>query len=463
MKLPFSSRNGVETTNRKILRAVIIVGVLSAVAKAGAMGKELIVAKVFGRGDALDAFLIAFLLPSFVLNLVMGALGAAFVPVFVETREKHGVDGAQKVFSNVLTLSVITLAVLCAILGVLAPYYVPLLGSSFSPDKLHLTRELLYWILPYVLFSGVATFVSSVLNTGESFALPAIVPVVTPLATICLLELAAPMLGIYCLSAGVLVGSVIEMAAVSSLLRRQGLSFRFSMTGLDHQVQTVLRQSAPMLAGTFLIGGTALVDQSMAAMLPSGSVAALSYGNRVVATLLAIGPTALSTASFPYFAAMAARQDWDGCRHTLKRYSVLVAAVTIPFTIGLMLFSQPLIRILFQRGAFTSEDVALVSRVQFCYAIQIPFYMCGALFVRFLSSIKRNDVLMYGAAMSLVLDVTFNLLFMRRWGVAGIALSTSLVQVFALSLLSGISIRIFANRQIVPATQARSGQAALER
>jgi putative peptidoglycan lipid II flippase len=114
----------------------------------------------------------------------------------------------------------------------------------------------------------------------------------------------------------------------------------------------------------------------------------------------------------------------------------------------LIALSHPLIRLIFQRGAFTSVDTDLVSRVQMCYFIQIPFYMCGMLFVRFLSSIRRNDVLMYGSAISLALDVSLNLILMRKMGVAGIALSTSMVYVLAFVILGGLSLRLLHARNL---------------
>jgi putative peptidoglycan lipid II flippase len=184
----------------------------------------------------------------------------------------------------------------------------------------------------------------------------------------------------------------------------------------------------------------------MAAMLPSGSVAALSYANKIVALLVAIGATALSTAALPYFSHMVAEQDWAGCRHTLKRYTALTLATTVPLTLALIALSHPLIRLVFQRGAFTAVDTDLVSHVQVFYFIQIPFYMCGMLFVRFLSSIRRNDVLMYGSAISLALDISLNLVLMRRMGIAGIALSTSLVYVVAFVILGALSVRLLRQR-----------------
>jgi putative peptidoglycan lipid II flippase len=98
-------------------------------------------------------------------------------------------------------------------------------------------------------------------------------------------------------------------------------------------------------------------------------------------------------------------------------------------------FSHPLIRILFQRGAFTAVDTKIVSRVQAFLSLQIPFYILGQLGVRLISALKRNSVLMVIAGVNLVVNVIFNLISMRYWGVAGIALSTSLVYLVSCTLV----------------------------
>jgi putative peptidoglycan lipid II flippase len=436
-----------ESINRKILRAALIVGFLTILVKAGSTVKELIVAQSFGRGDALDAFLIAFLLPSFVVNLVMGSLGAALIPTFVETRQNQGNEAAQKLFSSMMLLSLLVLATMAILLGSFAPYYLPYLGSGFSTEKLRLTGELLYTLLPFVLFSGIATCASSVMNAGEKFALPSLTPLMTPLIVILFIELGATNWGAFSLAGGIVAGSFLEAVLLSCALKAQGLQLTLRWNGLDPKLRSVLGQYAPMLAGAFLMGGTSVVDQSMAAMLPKGSVAALGYASKIVTAITSVGGMALSTAVLPYYSRMVARNDWNGFRNTLKRYFVLVFTITIPITLGLMLLAKPLIRLLFQRGAFTSADTQLVSWVQVCYSIQIPFYVGGFLFVRFISSIKRNDVLMYGAGINLILDIVLNLLLMRVWGVAGIALSTSLVYAVSFTFLGAYSIKLLAQRQ----------------
>jgi putative peptidoglycan lipid II flippase len=447
MNIQFIRTNGSDSVNRKILRAALVVGLLTIVVKAASTIKELAVAQLFGRTEALDAFLIAFLLPSFVVSLVVGSLGAALIPTFVETRQNQGAEAAQKLFSSMMFISLLVLLAIAMLLGLFAPYYLPYLGSGFSAAKLHLTRELLNEILPFVLFSGVATCASCILNAGEKFALPSLTPLATPLIMIIFVEFGARKWGAFTLARGVVAGSFLEAAILCWVLKRHGLQLNPRWNGLNSSARAVLGQYTPMLAGAFLMGSTSVVDQSMAAMLPEGSVAALSYASKIISVIGGIGGTALSTAVLPYFSKMVANSDWDGCRHTLRRYSGLVVLLTLPVTLCLVLFSEPLVRLLFQRGAFTSADTKLVGWVQICYSIQIPFFVLGSLFVRFLSSIKRNDVLMYGAVISLVLDVGLNLVLMRVWGVAGIALSTSLVYAASCLFLSIYSVKLLSRER----------------
>jgi putative peptidoglycan lipid II flippase len=444
MRLSFWLRASSQSINAKIFRAAVAVGVFTVIAKSGTAVKEITVARSFGRGDALDAFLIAYLLPSFALSLAMGSLGSALIPTFVETRQNQGADAAQRLFSSGMVLGLFVLSAVAMLLYLPAPLYLPYLASGFTAGKLRLTRELLYMLFPFVFFNGVATCVSAVLGALEKFALPALVPLVTPLIVILFVQYTAKSWGPFSLAGGTVAGSLLEAAMLLLLLRMHGLKLKLSWSGLDPGLRTVLGQYVPMLAGTFLMSSTGVVDQSMAAMLPRGSVAALGYANKVVTAFTGVGGLALSTAVLPYFSQMSARNDWDGCRHTLKRYLALVFMFTVPLTLGLAFFAQPLTKLLFQRGAFTSVDTRLVSWVQICYCLQIPFYVGGFLFVRFISSIRRNDVLMYGAAISLVLDIALNFLLMKVWGVAGIALSTSLVYMLSFLFLGVYALRLLA-------------------
>jgi len=193
-----------------------------------------------------------------------------------------------------------------------------------------------------------------------------------------------------------------------------------------------------MAAGALLMSGTEVVDQSMAAMLGPGSVAALSYGNRVVSLIIGIGSLSLSTAIFPYFSRMVAANDWAGVRATVKTYARLIVLITVPITLALVYFSNPIVGLLFERGAFTAGDAHLVGRVQALYLLQTPFYFLGIMGVRLLSALKMNHILMGISAINLFTNIVANYVFMRYLDLPGISLSTSLVY-----FISAILIYLF--------------------
>jgi putative peptidoglycan lipid II flippase len=164
----------------------------------------------------------------------------------------------------------------------------------------------------------------------------------------------------------------------------------------------------------------------MAAMLPAGSVSALVYANRFVGVVLTLLAGAVSTAVTPYFSRMIALQDWAGCRYTLRTWVRLTAMVSAPIAAVLIAGSHLLIRITLQHGAFGPRDTGVVTPVLVMYAIQIPFFVSSRVFYRFLVAMRRTDLIFYCGTLNLILDIGLNLILMRWFGVAGIALATSL-------------------------------------
>ncbi|HAJ64643.1 MAG TPA: murein biosynthesis integral membrane protein MurJ [Cyanobacteria bacterium UBA8543] len=416
--------------NRQIFSAAITVGLMTVLVKVVAAGKELVVAWRFGTGEALDAFFIALIVPSFIFVVVAESFNAAFIPTYIRVREQDGLEVAQRLFSGVVVWSLALLGIITILMIATASLYLPLLAGGFSPQKLDLTFHLICTIAPVVPLSGIVVIWGAVLNAGERFALAAISPALTALVTILLL-LANQDWGIFALAIGLVCGTLLEMILLGTALKRQGFSLWPKWYGFDSHLRQVVNQYAPMSAGAFLMCSTNLVDQSMAAMLSPGSVAALNYGNKVIALPISLITTALSTAVIPYFSKMVAEENWLGVRDTVKRYLWLVVITTVPVTGVLFLFSQPIIELLLQRGSFTAKDTYIVAQIQAMYALQLPFYVGGVFVVRLISSMQLNQILMWAAGFNLIINICLNYLFMQWLGVKGIALSTSCVYVFS--------------------------------
>lgn len=421
-----------KSVNRRIFAALMTVGGFTLVVNLAATVKELVVARQFGTSDTMDALLIAFLLPSYAVNVLAGSCSTALVPTFVQVRENEGKEKAQQLLSGVIIWNTAVLAAVSVLLALTASFILPILGSGFSMSKLALSRSLFFVFLPILVISGLRMTWAAVLNACDRFALAALSPGITTLVTIGLLLFMGRMLGIYALAVGTLSGYVIEAGLLGWGLRRNGFSLTPHWHGLDHALRKVVNQYIPVVTGALLMCGTMLVDQSMAAMLGAGSVATLNYGGKVLTLILGIGSVSLSTAVFPHFSRMVAVYDWTGIRHTLKTYTYLILLVTIPLTLILVYLSEPLVHLLFERGAFTSMDTWRVSQVQALFLLQLPFYFLGILMVRLISSLNMNHILLQAAIINLLCKIVFNYLLMQRLGAAGIALSTTLVYMVSL-------------------------------
>ncbi|MEM7725101.1 MAG: lipid II flippase MurJ [Cyanobacteria bacterium P01_A01_bin.45] len=423
------------SVNRQIFKAAMTIATGTVFVKLLAVSKEIFTVWQFGLGDQIDIFLIALLIPSFVINVVAGSLSASLIPTYIQVREKEGKLASQKLLEGITLCAITLLIITTIIMLIIAHQYLPFIAHGFDKVKQGVTLNYLYAVSPIVLINGIICIWSSVLNAGERFALAAVTPSFTPIVTILLLFLFKDW-GTYALVAGLILGTGLEALILGIALKRQKISLLPKWYGFNPPVNQVLRQFIPKIAGSLLMCSTVVIDQSMAAMLSSGSVAALSYASRVTAFPITLANTALSTAVVPYFSKMIARDDIKGATRSLTYYLRLIFIISIPFSGCLIIFSHSIIEQLFQKGNFTANNTDLVASIQSLYTLQIPFYLGCILLVRFISSTKRNHILFYGSSINLLANVILNYVFMKYIGLPGIALSTSIVYMISFSFLS---------------------------
>jgi putative peptidoglycan lipid II flippase len=414
------------SVNHRIFRAALSVTAAGILVKMVATFKEFAVAGVYGRSDAMDAFLAAFLIPNLLINLISESMNQALVPTLVRVREQEGHERAQQLLSSALLWMCLLLTAATAAMALAARGLFPLIASNFPAAKLDLSIRLFYALLPVVLITGVATNCTAVLNTFGRFAVPALAPVATPAAIVLGALLLGGRLGIWAMVYATLAGALIHAGVVGWMMERHGYRLRLLWHGTTEATREVAHQYGPVLLSGVVASGGLLVDQSMAAMLPAGSVSALAYANRFVSVVITLLAGAVSSAVAPHFSRMIAHRDWTACRQTLKTWVRLTAVVSTPIALALIAGSNLLIRITFQHGVFGPRDTALVTPVLSMYAIQIPFFVSSRVFYRFLVAMRRTDLIFYCGLINLALDVLLNVILMRWFGVAGIALATSL-------------------------------------
>jgi len=435
------------STNRRILTATATVGATTFAVYAATALKEIFVARLFGRGDALEAYLVAFAAQQFLIQVLASSFNPALIPTYIHLREEGRDEEAQRLFASVGAWAGTALLISCITLGIFAGPLFGLFVHRFGPDKIALTASLFTMMLPAIVLRGMGKLWAAVLNSREQFALAAAAPMWTPVFIIVFLFVAGRQSGAYALVEGTVAGAIAEAASLALALWSKHVSLMPRWHGMTPEFRRVMEQYTPMIAGSILMSATVLVDQSMAALLPRGSVATLGYANNITFFIQSVAYVSLSTAVLPFFSQMIARNDWAAISHTLRTWSSLILLVSVPITLGLLLGSGFVVRIAYQRGSFSSADTLEVARVLRFYLLQIPFYVMGSLVVRVISSMRANAVLMWVAAGSLILKFGLNFLLLRYMGVSGIALATSVMYCCSLLATAVILGRMIASRR----------------
>ncbi|MGH8321840.1 MAG: murein biosynthesis integral membrane protein MurJ, partial [Gammaproteobacteria bacterium] len=388
--------------NRQILSAAMGVGFASLIVKGVSFFKEIVVAFYFGTDISLDTFLIAFALPTFGIGVLGGAIQSAFTPTYLEVLHRDGREASKALLGSLSIVYAMLLVLLAILMLLFAQSLLRVIASGFSPAELVQTRHLFYVLVPILVFTGIARLYAALLAAEHSFTLPTLASVATPICTMAFLLIAYRTLGVYSLVIAATLGAVLELVVLGWLMVRMQVAPRFVWGGLTPELKQIFAQFFPLIAGTVLMAGTTITDQAMAAILPAGSVSSLNYGNKLPAVTIMLISGALGTAVLPYFSRMIAAKNWQDAHRTFSTFVRVVLFATVPLAILLIVFSHPIIRVVFQHGAFSPADTHIVSYVQMGLLLQIPFYIVGILAVRMIAALKKTIVLVWGAAISLV-------------------------------------------------------------
>lgn len=424
------------SVNQRIFHALTTIVAVSAAVKVAFVMKDIIVAGTFGLGDELDAFLIALVIPAYATTMLTQSFAGAFMPTYIRVRNSEGAAAASRLLSHAMAMSFVLLAALAGPLAALGLPLLKVIAPNFSEAKLALAYHAYLVLLAIVVLDGQLSLWGAVLNAGEKFALVAFTPIVTPLVVIAAVStfgLKAPSVDV--LAWATVAGCAAELAVVGWALARRGLLPVPRWLAGMRPARDVLRQYVPLMLSAMIMGASTVVDQAMASWHGSGSVAALNYGMKIPGILTATGLVGLGTAVYPHFSRLVAAGDYAALRHTLKTYIRWIVILSVPLTLVFMAGSEWLVRMLFERGAFTPADTALVARVQQMYLLQVPFFVLGILGVRALMAMSKSHFLTGVSVVNLAVGVTGNLIFMRWFGVTGIALSNSVVYMISMTII----------------------------
>jgi putative peptidoglycan lipid II flippase len=444
-------------------RAAGIVGLAVLCSRLLGLARELLLARLFGAGMAMDAFKVAFRIPNLLRDLFAeGALSTAFVTVFSK-KIATGEDASAWALANkVATLATVVLsAVVLAGMG-LAPLLVGQLAGGFAPEKAALTVLLTQIMFPFILLVSLSALVMGLLNAKDVFGAPAMASsffnIGSIVGGIALAYWLDPLFGpdaLIGLSVGTLIGGGAQWIAQFPALRRVGYRFRPDFRWSDEGVRHVLRLMGPAVVAASAVQINVMINSKFASHIPGdGPVSWLDYAFRLMQLPLGIFGVAIGTVTLPLVSRHAANGDTGALRSTLARGLRLGLLLTVPSTVGLICLADPIISLIYESGKFDGESSRQTAAALRYYALGLAAYSGIKVLAPAFYAIDRRTTPMLVSFGAIGVNLLLNWLFTFRMGMGhcGLALSTgcvALANFLALYVLMRSALGAMESRQLL--------------
>lgn len=421
------------TANQVAKATGLIVGI-TVISKITGFFRTVVLADVYGANCLTDSYVAATVYPSLLFSGINLALTTTFIPLYTDIRERSGSKAAYEYANIVLTTLLLALVLLEAVGFLTAlpilPLYVPGWVGKMCHDvsQLHLTLELTWVMMPALIFIGLAGVQTGILEAEGDFAPAAFIGIPQNLILIAIILWLSARLNIFAAAIGTLLGGMSFVIVQGIPLHRRGFRFR-PRFGWNHpELRRMGRMVIPVFLSTFVSQAGYIVDRILASGLANGSISALQYASLINNVVLGVFVTALVTVMYPTLSRFTARGDVAGFINAIRRALGVLILVTVPVSVGIVVLRTPLVRVIFQHGAFTPFATAQTAFALLFFALGLVANSAATLLPRAFFALKDTRTpTIYGLG-AVAVNIVADLLLVHPLAQGGLALGTSLAQ-----------------------------------
>lgn len=424
----------------KLLKAMATVGGLTGVSRILGFVRDVMTAAILGAGPVADAFIVALKLPNFFRRITAeGAFSVSFVPMYTKKREQEGGAVADAFASNTFGVMCVVLTPFIIICMACMPWIIQLIAPGFEEgqERYTLAVEMTRVTFPYLLLISLSALLGGVLNAHDKFMPFSATPIVFNLTLIGALLFLEPYLqtGGHALSWGLFIAGFLQVFGLMYFIKKTKIGIKLQMPKFDADIKQLFALMGPGVLGAGVMHVNLFVDVIIASSLPEGSISYLYYADRLNQLPLGMVGIAVGTALLPMLSRAMASEDASHARHLFNRALEVCLLLALPAGVAMMVTAEPLIKSLFQYGAFDAQDAHVTASVLTGYAIGVPAYVGGKVLSTAYYSKQDTKTPVKMAVICALMNIGLALIFIKPFGVAGIAAATGIVgwlQVFLL-------------------------------
>ena len=415
----------------RLARSTAFFSIATAASRVAGLGREVVAAGYYGVSGPVSAFTVAFQVPNLIRALFAdAALQPAFVPVFTELLGKKAYKEAFRLASTMLLLVTMVLGAITALFVLLAPVIMPVFAPGFNQEITDLTVSLSRVLFPILILLGVSGIVVGILNSYDRFGAFAISPLFWNLTIILVLVVLEPRFHgqdkIYAYAIAILVGTLVQLLIPAWDLRHTPYRFSWSFDWRHPGVRRVLVLMLPVTISLGLINFNLLINSFFGSLVSEHAPAAIDKAFRIYQLPQGIFSVAIATVLFPTLARFANAGEIDNLRATMANGMRQILFVLVPAAAAILALSDPMIRLVYQRGEFSQADTAVVATALFWFAFSLPTNGLYLLQTRTFFSLQRPWQATALATIDLVVSALAALALHAPFGVGGIVAGTGI-------------------------------------
>ena len=378
---------------RSLRRIALVVSVATLLSKLAGLVRQQVIAAAFGVGIAYDAYNYAYVLPGFLLILLGGINGPFHSAMVGALARRSRAEGAHVLAAINTLVGMVLLGVTLALVLAADPL-ITLVGPGLDAERHAIAVVELRWMAPMALFAGLIGLGFGALNAADEYWLPSVSPMLSSLAVIAGLGLlwwqhgaaiggdGLALLGGIVLAGSTTLGAVLQWLVQLPALARQGLHRLRPVWDWRHPgVQEVLRVMGPATLSSGMLQINVFTDLFFASGIP-GAAAGLGYANLLVQTPLGLVSNALLVPLLPVFSRLTALEDRPELVARIRQGLMLSSACMLPLGALMLGLADPIVGLVYERGAFDDEAARRVGQLLMAYGIGMPAYLGRDVLVR---------------------------------------------------------------------------------
>lgn len=420
-------------------KTALILAILTIFTKIIGFTRDIILSFFYGASGVSDAYLISLTIPTVIFTFVGVGISTTFIPIFSQVLQDDGEEKANDFTNNVTSLLIIISSII--VIGVLffTEPIVKVFASGFEGETLSLAISLTRITIFSIYITGIIYVFTGYLQVKNNFIAPVLIGI--PLNTFLIASIfLSTKTNLLVLGYGKIVAVIAQLIFLTPFLIKTKYKHKFKIAFNNFKFKRMIYLSIPVIIGSSVNQINMLVDRTLASRVAIGGISALNYAHKLNRFVQGIFVMSIATVLFAMISKMAADKNITGIKKSLREAISGISLLVLPVMVGSMIFSTPIVSLLFERGEFSSRAVFMTSQALFYYSIGMVALGIREVLSRTFYSLQDTKSPMINAAIGMALNIALNFLLVKYLGLGGLALATSVAAIFTTALMF-ISLR----------------------